>query len=224
MEPLQRKFKGTVDLDFTSIKVLPHPEHLSTSWPGLWDFATTFVPGVGTCFILSISVPPGLSFKALTPPLSLGLEYILRGWMNGWMDDREWKESTMAEPLLGPFSFGLAFLNFAFSIYSCICCKQWACRGLCCNCLIGKSQFSIPSHALGSYKCYLTMSWTGIKYCQASTVREYNLAVCTSSGFVKLAATSSLCGKTEPELFSKFQWDGNFGTPKRQRTSQRASH
>lgn len=59
-------------LDFTSIKVLPNPGHLSTC---------------------------GLSFQALPPPLSLGLGYVLEGRVDGWVTgDRknvQWQSSYL---------------------------------------------------------------------------------------------------------------------------------
>lgn len=113
-------------LDFTSIKVLPNPEHLSTC---------------------------GLSFQALPPPLSLGLGYVLGGWIDGWVTgDRknvQWQSSYLVHSNLVCHFKILPFLYAHLLALNSGHLEAFAVTVI----------LNIVPHLmqLGSYKCYLTV-------------------------------------------------------------------
>lgn len=127
---------------------------LSISAPVDWApsrFGFTFVSRVGICF---------------------------GGWIDRWMGGQEYKESIIAKQYLVPCNWvcHLKILPFLYTNLLALNCGHLKAFAVTVQFVI----LNIAPHPmqLGSYKCYLTMILSGIKYCQALIVGKSNFAVC----------------------------------------------
>ena len=201
------KFFFNEVLDSPSLKVLEHvpSNYLVEPWQREFKGIMGWISQISESFpTLSISAPMDWA------PSRLWLHFCHQGWnmfwgMDRWMGNQEYEESIIAKQYLVPCNWVCHFkiLPFLYTNLLVLNCGHLKAFAVTVQFVI----LNIAPHPmqLGSYKCYLTMILSGIKYCQDLIVGKSNFAVCTNSTFVKLVTACSPWGKTQPEFFPKFQ-------------------